>query len=61
MLNVVQRELTLAELEAAASLWTSWLLTLNGTAVTGQEALVLESLLVIGVDLHQAALRHSAE
>ena len=49
------RPLTLTELEATASLGLTRLLTLNGTAVAGEEAVVLEVLLVFSVDLHQCA------
>ena len=47
--------LALAELEAAACLWLTRLLTFNGTGVACEEALVLEGLLVFSVNLHQCA------
>lgn len=53
--------LTLTELEATASLGLTWLLTLNGTAVTSEEAMVLEVLLVFSVDLHQGACNGKAQ
>ena len=52
---MLNRRLTLTELEATASLRLTWLLTLNGTAVACEEAVVLEVLLVFCVDLHQGA------
>ena len=48
-----QEILTLTELEVTASLGLSRLLTLNGTAITCEESVVLEVLLVFSVDLHQ--------
>ena len=47
--------LTLTELEAAASLGTTRLLALHGTAVAGEESSVLELFLVLCVDFHQGA------
>ena len=46
--------LTLAELEALASLGASWLLTLNDTRVASKEAFCTQSRLVFFVDLDKS-------
>ena len=53
--------LTLRELEAATCLWTSWLLTLYLTCITCQEAVVLQILLILFVNLHQCACNGEAQ
>mgnify|MGYP006898302609 CR=1 FL=1 len=47
--------LTLTELEATASFGLTRFLTLNSTRVACEEALILQSLLVFGVDLYECA------
>ena len=47
--------LTLTELEATARLGLTGFLTLNSTRVACEEALVRESLLVLGINLHEGA------
>ena len=53
--------LTLAELEATACLRLTRLLTLNLTSVACEEALYLESLLVLSVNLNECASDSEAE
>ena len=55
MIEYIKIESALAELEATASLWLTWFLAFNGTSVTGKEALILEGLLIIGVNFDQCA------
>src|SRR5574344_292812 len=45
--------LTLTELEATTSLRLTWFLTLNSTAVTCQESVVFQGLLVLSVHLNE--------
>ena len=47
--------LTLAELEALASLRTSRLLTLNDTCVASKESVILKILLILSVNLYEGA------
>jgi hypothetical protein len=53
--------LTLRELEATTSLWTTWLLTLNLTRVASEEAVILEVLLILSVNLNECASDSEAE
>ena len=53
--------LTLTELEATTSLGLTWLLTLNSTRVACEETLVLQSLLVFGVNLNEGTGDSEAE
>ena len=53
--------LTLRELEAAACLWLSWLLTLNLTCVTCDEACLAECLLIVSIYLNECASDSEAE
>ena len=52
MLNM-RGVLTLAELEACACLWTSWLLALHFSGIASEETLCTECLLVLFVYLHK--------
>src|SRR3712207_3634085 len=60
-MRVPTRILTLAELEATTCLWLTRLLTLNGAAVACEEACILESLLVFGVDFHESTCDSEAK
>ena len=48
------RKLTFTELESAACLWTTRLLTFNLTAITCNETLSTQSALVFLINLHQS-------
>ena len=50
---MTKKILTLTELEVSTSLWLTWLLTLNSTAVACQESLVLKCFLIFSVNLNQ--------
>ena len=50
---MIKKILTLTELEVSTSLWLTWLLTLDSTAVACQESVILQVLLVLSVNLNQ--------
>ena len=51
--SLAKETLTLTELEVSTSFWLTWLLTFNSTAVTSQESMILQVLLIFSVYLNQ--------